>query len=133
MKRALIIISIAIAAAALWRFVRIAGGVSQAVAELAQVFVQPVTQGKKLARMAWQNVWAVLRNTWSIFIALSDILMQPRIWGQVLEASKDFLLARLANPLSIEAALNSYEVFAERVYQARFGQPSANFNYNKKK
>jgi hypothetical protein len=132
MKRAVIIISIAIAAAALWRFVRIAGGVSQAVAELAQVIVQPVTQGKKLARLAWQNVWAVLRNTWSIFLALSDILMQPRIWGEVLAASKDFLLARLANPFSIQSALESYDVFAERVYQARFGRPSANFNYRRK-
>jgi hypothetical protein len=133
MKRALIIISIAIAAAALWRFVRIAGGVSQAVGEIAQVFVQPVTQGKKLARMAWQNVWAVLRNTWSIFLAVSDILMQPRIWGDVLTASKDFLLARLANPFSIQSALESYDVFAERVYQARFGRPSANFSYGVKR
>jgi hypothetical protein len=133
MKRVVIVISIAIAAAALWRFVRIAGGVTQAVGEIAQVFVQPIAQGKKLARMAWQNVWGVIRNTWSIFLAVSDILMQPRIWGDVLTASKDFLLARLANPFSIQSALESYDVFAERVYQARFGRPSANFNYRRSK
>jgi hypothetical protein len=133
MKRVIIIISVAIAVAAMWRFVRIMGGVKESVAEVAKILTNPVEQSVKLANMARQNVWGVLKNTFQIFIAVGDILTTPRIWGEVLAASKDFLLARLANPFSLQSALESYDVFAERVFQARFGQPSTNFSYGVKR
>jgi hypothetical protein len=91
-----------------------------------------VEQSVKLAKMARDNTWFVLKRIYFMMFDIADILTTPRVWGEVIAAFKDFILARLANPFSLQSALESYEVMSERIYQARFGQPSANFNYKKR-